>query len=144
VLTQVPDHVLLADRAAHVSPAEGPAPPVFSGGSGAGQLQVQPWQLWQEAVRTGRRRSSAGPGPAAWRWCDRDGTGRRACGWTTLIPSAVRTSRRPAARPADTAASPAQPGRLTCIGLVLQLVLFVVVWRVRRVPGGVRQPAPFP
>jgi hypothetical protein len=42
----------------------------------------------------GRRRSQGVPGWARRRWCGHDGTGRRACRGTTLIPSAARTCRR--------------------------------------------------
>jgi hypothetical protein len=41
---------------------------------------------------------------ATGRWCGRGGSGRRACRWTTLIPSA-RTSRRPATPTAGNGAS---------------------------------------
>ena len=68
-------------------------------------------QVWQDLDPPGRRCSSAGPGRCRWRWCGRNGTGRRACRWTMLIPAAARTDRRRAARPAGTAVWPGLPGR---------------------------------
>ena len=95
---QVPDRFLRARRGPGIDSAAG-APTARRGGPVPGGGEAGPAAARGRGPR-GRRRSPSGPGPAGRRWCARAGTGRRACRWTTLIPSAARTSRRPGARPA--------------------------------------------